>query len=370
MKIAIIVYNLTGGGAERVASLWMKGFHDSGHTVYAILGDTYDPITYTIPKEIKVYGIHPRIRNHTLRYAFMRIFRNYKVQKLKKIFDETNPDLVICVCPAWGKLVYAAQGSHKFKVIGTDHNSYEVPNYMQLSKEQQYFKFEFNKNFDHITVLTQADKDVIGNRFSNVTVLPNPLGLKPSNSVPPKKKIILASGRLNAWHVKGFDLLIESWGRICKSYPDWTLRIVGGGSKESVHIIKSLINKANCTEQVELVGYSKNIQAQYQESSIFVLSSRYEGFGMVLIEAMSQGCACIACDFRGRQSEIIRNEHEGVICPIDDVNALSVAIARLITDNHYRNDLQKSSIIRAEDFSLDNIMNKWNTILKSMDLPK
>lgn len=367
MKIVICTDRLTKGGAERVASLWMKGFVSMGHDVYAILGDSYEPRTYKIPETVKVYDVNPHIPNHKLRYLWMMIDRKFKLRKLKKVLQSIQPDLVVAVLPSWGPLIYAAKGDLDFKVVGTDHNAYELPNNIQMSKKQEFLKFEFNKRFDKVTVLTEADKLFIGNRLDNVAVLPNPLTFDIVDAVPPKKKIVMAAGRFDVWYVKGFDILVKAWGMVSPRHPDWILQIVGTATKKENSIkIKDFIAAAKVQNTVKLPGFCSNIKALYQEASIFVLSSRYEGFGMVLTEAMSQGCACIACDFKGRQSEIIRDSMEGITCPPGDVKALAEAIEEMISNDDYRLQVQHQSIVRSRDFSLDNIMKKWDVIIKSI----
>ena len=104
----------------------------------------------------------------------------------------------------------------------------------------------------------------------------------------------------------------------------------------------------------------------YQRSSIFILSSRYEGFGMVLIEAMSQGCACIACDYNGRQREIIQNNDEGVICEPDNEEELASAIKSLIDNRNLRKNVQEGGIARSYNYSLDSIMKRWEIIINKL----
>ena len=97
----------------------------------------------------------------------------------------------------------------------------------------------------------------------------------------------------------------------------------------------------------------------FRESEIFVLSSRYEGFGNVLLEAMSQGCACIACDYKGRQREIIRNETEGLCIEPEDVEQLAKAILRMITDEVYRNSVRINGISCSKDHDVSIIADRW-----------
>ena len=104
----------------------------------------------------------------------------------------------------------------------------------------------------------------------------------------------------------------------------------------------------------------------YQRAAIFVLSSRYDGFGLVLIEAMSQGCACVACDYKGRQSEIISSQEQGIICEPDNVDALAKAMLTLINDENKRNKMGIHAIARASDFTIDKIVELWDDILKDI----
>ena len=111
-----------------------------------------------------------------------------------------------------------------------------------------------------------------------------------------------------------------------------------------------------------------DIKKEYEKAEIFVLSSRYEGFGMVLTEAMSQGCACIACDYKGRQREIIENDNQGVICPTDNEEEIAKAISNIISNRQYRQKLQENAILRSKYYELPNIMARWNDIFERMGL--
>ena len=106
----------------------------------------------------------------------------------------------------------------------------------------------------------------------------------------------------------------------------------------------------------------------YQRSSIFVLSSRYEGFGLVLIEAMSQGCACVACDYKGRQSEIFEDGKDGIVCFPESVDDLKNSIEKMISDKELREKYQNRAIERAEYYSIDHTMDRWERLLQKVVL--
>lgn len=366
MKITILVYRLTGGGAERVASLWATGFAKRGHDVSVIVGsDAKKDTTYNLPDSVRLYSVGSKIRPLLLRNAIgkLGLLHTSKMHKLKRVLHEIRPDIIIGVLHPWAWEAYQVTKGMNIPIINTEHNSFERPDSVPLTKQGIIEKFEWNKHFDHVTVLTQADKNVIGDKLANVTVLPNPLTFEPLPCVPQKKKVIMASGRLDAWHYKGFDILIKAWGKIASEYPEWKLEIAGTGNTTSLSYLKKIAEQENIkASQIEFLGFCNDIKSLYERSSIFVLSSRYEGFGMVLIEAMSQGCACIACDYKGRQREIIEEDSQGLICPVEDMDALASAIERMITDDEYREECQHNAIERSKFYSLVNTMDRWEEI--------
>ena len=217
----------------------------------------------------------------------------------------------------FGVLVFMEAISFDIPVVATEHDSFERPISAPLHKVEYFTKFWINKLYDTVTVLTEADTKAIGSRLNNVVVMPNPLSLVPAKSIPVKENVVLAAGRLDAWHYKGFDNLIKAWGLLKKREHDiifsnkdnnivrWKLRIAGVGGDERLNYLKNLCKENEVEDSVEFLGFVNDMQSLYQRSSVFVLSSRYEGFGLVLIEAMSQGCAPVACDYKGRQREII-----------------------------------------------------------------
>lgn len=369
MRILIMVHNLTGGGAERVASLWATGFQQRGHEVGMILNcNTHTPVTYKIPATVKMYNL---CTNEIIAWGTGKLYRKlhidyYYVCKIKKIISEYQPDVIICVLHPWAEWTRKATTGLNIPIINTEHNSFERPKDSELTKIMWQQKYEWNKRYDHVTVLTNADKLCVNKVLSNVSVLPNPLVYTPISQLPNKEKIILAAGRLDAWHVKGFDLLIKAWSKLSKNYSEWKLQIAGNSKGLGKDYLQSIASELNLGSQLEFIGYQNDMLPVYRRASVFVLSSRYEGFGMVLIEAMSQGCASIACDYKGRQREIITSNQEGVICPADDIDSLANAMQAVISNEEYMNKLQLNAIERSKYFSLDNTMDRWESIFKKV----
>ena len=362
MRILIIVHKLTGGGAERVASLWARGFVENGHHVNVVMAcKPNTPITYTVPSSVGVYNIW-----NFFSAFFFRLcgFSFIYVYKLRRLIRSNRPDVIIGVMQPWSEISRKAVKKLNIPIIHTEHNSFERPNDYPMSDIDKKEKFVYNKLYNHITVLTEADKELINDINKNISVLPNPLAFTPISFLSNKENVILAVGRLDAWYMKGFDLLIKAWGRIAHQYPDWKLKIAGTGSYKS-KIYLNKLKEEQCLEgQLDFLGYV-DILSYYQKSAVFVLSSRFEGFGMALIEAMSQGCACIACDYKGRQREIITSE-EGVLIAPESVECLTDAISRLIENGSLRNEIARKGIERSMSYELPVIMKKWEKILNGI----
>ena len=284
---------------------------------------------------------------------------------LRHYIKSIKPDAIIGIMWACSLRSKIASIGESIPVISTVHDAFEHPDTMKLSRFEYFHKFYLNKLYKNITVLTQADKILIQNRLSNISVMPNPLSLEPVLKIPPKRKIILAAGRLEDWYIKGFDVLIKAWSKIAILYPEWTLQIAGIGNQKQVDFLKKLANDYGVLDkQFQLLGFREDIIGLYQRASIFVLSSRYEGFGLVLIEAMSQGCACIAADYKGRQSEIILNDNEGLTCLPESVEDLTAKLELLLCNKVYRNKLQKNAIEASKRFMPEKIIIKWEALLK------
>lgn len=212
--------------------------------------------------------------------------------------------------------------------------------------------------------------------------MPNPLLLTPFYEDHSREKRILAAGRVDAWYTKGFDVLVKAWNQIYNKYPEWRLEIAGlCDILAHYEEIPNLIEKYGIGERTKLLGYRTDVEQLYRDSEIFVLSSRYEGFGLVLIEAMSQGCAPIACDYKGRQKEILCPEgvssfksqdssleicENGILCEPDNVEALAQAMEKMISDEEYRRKVQHNAVKRTEFYNLEKTGERWEKFLEKV----
>lgn len=394
----MVCSRLCTGGAERVGVVLANGFAEEGHEVY-LLSNTNLEISYPIDDTVHLINIFPQTTNKLRKWVGA-------VTQLRKEIKRHHPDVILGIeetCSLMAKVAGIGQGSH---VICTEHNSYQRPPSVPMGRMEWFMKYQMTKLYECVTVLTEADREYIGNQLDNVVVMPNPLAIQPVEAISEKRKVLLAAGRLDVWHYKGFDLLIRAWANVVSSSShseatdaafkrpegrskaascvqgsislQWRLQIAGTGSEESLEYLKQLCKENGVEDSVDFLGFRTDIEELYKQSEIFVLSSRYEGFGLVLIEAMSQGCACVACDYKGRQREIFEELKDGrieelksgsyeeckngILCPPDDVEALAEGIKRMMEDEEYRKEVQRNSVERSKAYSVDRIVQRWENL--------
>lgn len=372
MKVVIVQSRVCFGGAEHVGVMLANALAEK-HEVW-LATNTRLEMTYAVSDKVKVCNIFPDIPHGLKKWVGA-------ISRLRELFEKEQPDVSIGILSTCSFVCKVAGMGLGIPVIATEHDAFERPASAPISKGNVFSKFWLNKLFDVVTVLTEADKKVVGNRLRRVEVMPNPLSLEPlsvnemgemtSNGGQRiiKRHVVLAAGRLDAWHCKGFDVLLEAWAKVsarCKEQMqagDWRLCIAGKDEADGLGCLKTLVEKYGLGDTVSFLGFRSDMEQLYQEASVFVLSSRYEGFGLVLIEAMSQGCACVTTDYKGRQMEILGSDDCGLVCPPEDVEALADALQRVMTDDGLRHRLQENAIVRSRYFLPTNIVKRWDRLL-------
>lgn len=200
-----------------------------------------------------------------------------------------------------------------------------------------------------------ADKPV-------VVAIPNFLTAWPGRRWWPRRPVVVSAGRLS--REKGFDLLIRAFLPVARDHPRWRLHIYGGGRKEAA--LRERIARYELTDSARLMGATPRLGRRLAAASLFVLSSRAEGFPMVLLEAMACGLPVVSFDCPHGPAEIIRPGRDGLLVPPGDVAGLSAAMSRLIADPDRRREMGAAARARAAEFTASRTVPMWEHLFQRL----
>ena len=300
MKIDLIINKMAGGGAERVVSLIANYLDSKGYTVRIITFQGEDK--YVLNEGITRVRLH----NHPL---FRSVVFNGFFSMLWFYRKKSNrPDVMNSHIDLIGYMTIPISIIFGLKLIVSEHSNH-ASNYTFARRLMWTFYYPF---VNAVTILTSFDLDYFSKKNKKVVIMPNPcpfeIPKKPLTAAGRKKEII-AVGNLDRYKTKGFDSLIRMSKKVFEQYPDWRLKIVGSGDG-GLAVLKQLIEELALEQYVTLPGFSNKVQQLMAESEVFVLSSTVEGLPMALLEAMSQGTACISYDCPSGPSDIIIGRSE------------------------------------------------------------
>jgi glycosyltransferase involved in cell wall biosynthesis len=291
----------------------------------------------------------------------------YEYKKiLKNILIQEKPDIVITTLGrSLEFLTDIPDGSVK---IGEAHTTkLHLRSFDLMEQRGGIYKFiasyERRKMYRNVSklkalvLLTPEDaEDWKG--MTKTYVIPNPLQEIPTRYSSLDNKQAIMVGRYN--DAKGYDYLIPAWEIVHKRHPEWVLHVYGSG--EYYQQVVDWVEERHLGDTVILHNPTNQIMEKYLESSICVLSSRYEGFSMVLAEAMSCGVPCVAFDCPHGPRHIIRHLEDGILVDYLNIQALADGICRLIEDESLRRQLGANARNNILRFSKDKIMKKWENL--------
>lgn len=354
MKVDFIIGHLGKGGAQRVMATLSSHFLKMGHQVRIITFDE-NPDGYQIQENIGRIRLTQKI---TSNIKFNRFYGLYKFYKKKN----QRPDIAISFLTFTNLISILACYLRRVPIIASEHNNHtHTPNPKWLLNITWSYVYRLAK---YVTVLTDFDIDFFRTRKAKVVVMPNPssFDIIPSN-MHTRDKIVLAVGSLNRIHHKGFDNLIKLMGTVLPKHPDWKLQIVGGGEQTNLNLLKNLVEDENIENQIEFLGFRDDVSELMRKSSIYILPSRFEGLPMVLLEAMSQGMACIAFDCVTGPSNMISQEMNGILVADQNIEQMIEQLDILILNKEKRIQLGTNAMHSLGDYSIERIYEKWDALL-------
>lgn len=377
MKIIYILKSFAQlAGTERVVADKINYLAQNGYIITLV---TYEqgnhPLAYTLFHNVKHIDLntrfftlykYPLFARSIYYFKLLRIFR----KRLQKTVNEQKPDYIITTTYSLkvAKDILRVKGNAR--TIMESHISHDSVirhhDFKKNSLSRFIFKLYDKRNlrilreFDHFITLTKEDS-IQWNKCGIWTkVIPNPVTKYPED-IPPKKicrNRIIAAGRLN--HQKGFDKLIDAFSLISPKYPNWRIDIFGQGELERE--LSSQIISKGLEGRITIHQPTMNIYKEYLQSDFYVLSSKFEGFGLVLIEAMSCGIPVVSFDCPYGPKEIVTDSQEGFLVENGNVGQLAEKMEWMINHEEERTIMGEQARITAKKYEINRIMIEWEKL--------
>ena len=366
------------GGMERVLTIKANYFAEKlGYDIYIILtdGKGLEPFYALSPK---VHLIHLDINFNELwnKPLYKKLFiyackqRLYK-KRLTKCLFEIRPDITVSMLRREINFINSIHdGSVKIGEIHVNKSNFRD---LAEAKNTGFIKSRLSrlwmkqldrqvKQLSKFIILTEEDRKNFSSYLDNTTVIYNPLPFYPEQTSDCTAKEVIAVGRYA--YQKGFDLLIETWRIVAQKHPDWNLRIYGGGDRSDFLALKDKYH----LDTLYLEEQTPDIIRNYCRSSIFVLSSRYEGFGMVITEAMSCGFLPVSFTCPCGPRDIIDDGKNGLLVENENIEMLAEKICYLIENDEIRRKMGQQARIDVERFKIEQIAEQWKQLFESLTL--
>lgn len=301
---------------------------------------------------------HNRFTSRLYSYSFF--LPKYKRELLRAI-EQENADVVIAVhafCALHLASIRNRLGTKK--TVAWIHNCYDAlfeKNHPYLPQLKSFFSFQM-RVMDEIVVLSKSDLRLFqDNLHLNTSVIYNPLTLPPMGKGKYEYKKFLSVGRFSQGH-KGFDVLINAFALFAANNREWTLEIVGEGEEEPLY--RKLIKGHHLEDRVQIMPFTPMIQRHYAQASVYVLSSRWEGMPLVLLESMSHGLPVISSDLPVAR-ELMEESGTCRFFKNEDVQQLAACMEQLTEETLWMEQSGKS-LSRVRDFSVDAIEKEWERV--------
>jgi glycosyltransferase involved in cell wall biosynthesis len=363
------------GGVERVLTLKANYFAEHfGYDITIILTEGKDkPLFYPLSNEIKVINLNIGFEElWTCSFAkkvlvYLKKQRQFK-KALTKELMRIHPDITVSLLRREINFINDIKdGSRKIGELHVNRANYRNfetndSNFIKnlFAKFWMYSLVSKLKHLDQFVVLTEEDKKAWA-ELPNICVISDPLSFCPTQRSSLSIKRVIAVGRYV--YQKGFDQLLQAWATIERQYPEWQLVVFGDGDRTPYEqLIDDLkINRKSC----QLHGRTDDVEKEYCNSSIFVLSSRFEGFGMVLLEAMACGLAVVSFDCPCGPKDIVKDGEDGLLVENGNIDLLASSLSRLMNDETLRQSMSKTGQKNAQRFSIDYVADQWRRLFES-----
>ena len=365
------------GGVERVLTLKANYFAEHfGYDVTIVLTEGKGkPLFYPLSDKIKIINLDIYFEElWTCSFVkkiivYLKKQRQYK-RKLSAILMDIRPDITISLLRREINFINdIPDGSRKIGEIHINRANYrnfksDNENCLKrlFAKYWSHSLLGHLRKLDSLVVLTDKDREA-WTELNNVVTIPNPLPFTPTKSSLQTEKRVIAIARYS--YEKGIDLLLQAWAEVERQCEDWRLDVFGDGDTSSYeHLIDNLgIDRNRCG----LNARTNDVEREYCNSSIFALSSRFEGFGMVMIEAMACGLPVVAFNCPWGPQEIVNNGEDGILVDNGSPSSLANGLLQLINDLNTRKAMSEAAERNVLRFKIDYIAQKWQQLFEQVN---
>lgn len=331
------------------------------------------PSFYPFPEKVRMTDLEINYSDDNDKGIWKKITsylckRKEHKRKLTALLLKEKPDIVVSLYPSESSFIPDIKDGSK-KVLELHFNKFFRIQYGRkgiiglIDRWRTRQDERIVRRFDKFVVLTNEDKGYWGG-LPNIEVIPNAAIHVSKNYSEVKNKRVIAVGRLD--YQKGFDRLIQAWKLVQHTgrFSDWKLDIFGQG--EWREMLQQMIDKQGLQNTVKINPPTNAILNEYVHSSLLVMSSNYEGFGMVLIEAMSCGVPVISFDCKCGPKDIIQPGINGLLVPNGDIQALADAMMKVMEDEAYRKMLSLNARKVVDTYSEQAVMSQWILLFTSI----
>ena len=359
MNICFYLTGFTGGGTGRVVSIVGNELQkQTGHQFFALC-HSMEGRQMIYPTSFSVTYLYREQVSLT-----RAVLRDGYLPKVIRYLRENRIDVLVCCLEMFYPVALLAGRLCHVKVVTWLHTAPHISDDYRFEKESRWLGAKFS---DCNVVLTEETRQLYQQKFPkqrNVQIY-NPLDpglLHYTEAYNETSRSIISVGRLN--YAKDYERLLRIAQRIMPLYPDWRWDIYGEGEERPK--LERMIEEMQLGSFVRLCGQQKDIYAIYPMYAMIVMTSRYEGFPMTLLEAAAQGLPMVAFDVRTGPKEIIQDGLNGFLCSKDSDDEMGNKIETLIGSVDLRKACSENSRVTAERFSIDRILPQWENLLETL----
>ena len=357
------------GGIERVLSEKMNYLvREYGYEVYVVTADQGShPIPFPLDRRIQLKDLNIRFHQQYKYHGIKRLLKYHELERLfrnrfETYISEIKPDVISCIRDGYTSNVLSVKGNTP--VIFESHAMYRDVVFENSTLFHHFVIYQKRRHFkklDKLVTLTQGDADDWKRVCKNVCVIPNIVHLNESGKVSQhdSKRAIFA-GRFDLQ--KNIGALIDVWSRVQERHPDWVLDIYGNGELKPYY--EEVVSKK--TLNINIFPAVSDIQDKYIESSMLLMTSLYEPFGLVLAEAMSCGLPVVAFNCPYGPADIIHDGIDGFLVEDRNIEAYSERVCQLIENQRMRYEMGKAATKSAMRYKAEKIMPQWNQLFKEL----